>query len=274
MSFPNLDLFLWAACFIGEIILTAVLAARGRARQFPIFTALIGFNLVQDVVAFHVYRLANGHTYFLVFWSMAVVDIALQFGVVYEIARTVFGQRAFGSVYLRRPVFFFTLLAIVMAGFLSWYASPPTGDFTEAIVIRARLFIAVVLMEMFLTTAVFSSRGLKWRYHAFRIIYGLSLYNFVEVLVQAQQSYLGNPGSSYLDLERLRVVMYLCCLIFWIAYLWKDEPELPPFTEEMWQEFQKVYNAFLSEMEFLRSIMNAPRRRNKQQRINAPTKES
>jgi hypothetical protein len=86
----NLDLLLWVAGFFGHLALLLTLLLRKRARMFPVFTTLIVLNVTRTIVLFLINREGTKATYFYTFWSLAFADVALQFGVVYELASKVF----------------------------------------------------------------------------------------------------------------------------------------------------------------------------------------
>ncbi len=90
MHLSGIDLFFWAAGFIVHLVLLFVLFYRHRARVFPFFTALILLNVVRTVVLYLVLHYGSKDGYFYTFWSLAVLDVVAQLGVVYEVASRVF----------------------------------------------------------------------------------------------------------------------------------------------------------------------------------------
>jgi lipid-A-disaccharide synthase-like uncharacterized protein len=81
MNLSKVDLLFWAMSFIGHLALLFVLLFRGRFRNLPIFTALITLNVVRTIVLFLIRRHNAQSTYFYTFWSMAIFDVGLQFGM-------------------------------------------------------------------------------------------------------------------------------------------------------------------------------------------------
>jgi hypothetical protein len=86
MNLSHLDLLFWAMSFIGNVALLLVLLLRGRFRNLPIFTALITLNVVRTIALFLIRRHNAQSMYFYTFWSLAVLDVGLQFAIVYELS--------------------------------------------------------------------------------------------------------------------------------------------------------------------------------------------
>src|ERR1700689_4401083 len=89
MDLSLLDRALWAASFIGHAVLLLVLVVKGRWKTFPVFTSLIGFNILRDILLFSIYRHGSAQLYATVYWSAAILDLALQVSLVFEMARIV-----------------------------------------------------------------------------------------------------------------------------------------------------------------------------------------
>src|ERR1700761_7759182 len=90
MALTHLDLLLWGTGFAANAALLFVLGYRRQWILFPFFTALILLNVVRSIVLFFVLHYWTAHAYFYVYWSLALLDTALQLAVVYEIASKVF----------------------------------------------------------------------------------------------------------------------------------------------------------------------------------------
>lgn len=90
MNLSEIDLLFWAMSFIGNLVLAFVLIFRGRFRNFPIFTALIILNVARTIALFVIRWHHAQSTYFYTFWALAIVDVGLQLGIVYELSSKVF----------------------------------------------------------------------------------------------------------------------------------------------------------------------------------------
>ena len=90
MHLTGLDLLFWAASFFGHVALLVVLFLRRRARTFPLFTTFICANILRTISLYLIARFGTKATYFYTYWYLAIFDVGLQLGVVYELASSIF----------------------------------------------------------------------------------------------------------------------------------------------------------------------------------------
>jgi hypothetical protein len=236
MHLTGLDLFLWAASFVGHVTLMAVLWIRHRVRAFPFFTTLIGANILRTIVLFVISHRGARATYFYTYWSLAVLDLVLQLCVVYEIASGVFRPLGGWAIDAKRGLIWLGCLSIGIAAALAWLASPPTVLWLQSTIIRGNLFSAALMSELFVGMIALSvTVGLPWKTHITRIAQGLGAYSIIDVLVEAAHGYfgMGKDTRTYSDLSRARIAVYLACTVYWIVMLWKDAPEPRKLPDQM-----------------------------------------
>ena len=89
MHFSAADKILWAVGFVSTALLLAVLLARSRWREFPVFTAYAAFGVTRTIALFFIYSHGWRTLYAAVYWSALLLDFALQLGIAVEIARIV-----------------------------------------------------------------------------------------------------------------------------------------------------------------------------------------
>ena len=63
MNFSVIQNVLWAASFAANVALLFVLVLKKRTREFPVFTAWIGFLSAEMAVLFLIYRWGSAHLY-------------------------------------------------------------------------------------------------------------------------------------------------------------------------------------------------------------------
>ena len=90
MHLTGLDFFFSAAGFLENLGLLCVLWHRRLAKKFPFFTALAILSVIRTIALYFVLRHGTKDSYFYTYWSLAILDVALQLGIVYEIASRVF----------------------------------------------------------------------------------------------------------------------------------------------------------------------------------------
>lgn len=234
MTVSGPDRLFWAAGLLGHVVLLAVLFARGRARQFPVFTALIAASVLRTVVLFFA-RGSAVHTYFSLYWTLAIIiDVLLQSAVVYEMATHVFRPLGRWAPDARRGMTWLVVSSLVLAGLLAALAAPANTRTPEKWVARGSFFSSAVMSELFVGMVVLSvTVGLPWRTHVARISHGLGAFSLFDVLIEAGHTLYGAAYHARADviLTHVRMLLYLGCLAYWIVTLWRDAPaprELPP----------------------------------------------
>lgn len=228
MHLTDLDLVFWAAGFLSHIILLFVLWLRHRARTFPLFAALIATDVVRTVVLYLVLHFDTRHSYFVTYWSLAVLDFVLQLAVVYEMFSQVFRPLGEWAQDVRNGILWLVCGSLVVASWLTWLAVPQTRYWVQTVVIRGSLFSSALMSELFVGMIALSvTAGLPWKTHVARISQGLGVYSVVDVLIEGGHSYSGLADGSkiYIVLSHLRMFTYLVCVVYWIVMLWQEAPE-------------------------------------------------
>ena len=236
MHLSGLDLFFWVAGIVGHIILLFVLVRRKRASHYPIFTALVVADVLRSVVLSWVLDYGTSAQYYDSYWSLAIVDSALQLGVIYELAAGTFRPLNSWARDVRPTLIALTLASLAVAATLTLLATPPTQRWIQAVVIKGNFFSEICISELFIGISVLSViSGLPMRTHAARISQGFGVYSIIDMGIEAGHSYFGLSGNdqSYVVLSHFRMLAYLGCLCFWIATLWQDEPASLTLTDEM-----------------------------------------
>ena len=256
MQLTGLDLFFWAAGLLGHMVLLCVLLLRRRAAQFPFFTGLIGANIVRTLVLYTALHHGPKLAYFYTYWSLALVDLALQLCVAFEITSMVFRPLGTWAPDVRHRSLWLVCGSTVIASGLTWLASPPTNTWRQLIVIRGSLFAAALMGELFVgMTALSVSLGLPWRTHVARIAQGLGVYSIVTILIEGAHSLIGlsNGTRIFNALSHFRIGMYLVCLGYWTVTLWREAPRPKQVSEQMRAQLYALQTRLAYELEGIRS---------------------
>jgi hypothetical protein len=235
----DLDRLLWALCLAGHVILLAVLLLRRRAAVFPIFTTLIAVNIFRTVLLYFTLRLGTSETYFYTYWTLAVVDVALQLAVAYELATHVFQPLGAWAPDVRRSFLVIGIVSVLIALSLTWLGAPPTHKPRLAIILRGEFFSSVVLSELLVAMVAMSvTLGLPWRTHVARLAQGLGVYSTFGILTDAAHSYFGSSRGNglYKSLAQFQIVLYLACLGYWTVTLARKEPAPRKLPEHLHEE--------------------------------------
>lgn len=233
MHLSGFDLFAWAAIFFGQVLVLFVLFVRGRARLFPLFTALIAEGAVATAVRYLVFLHFSFRAYQYCYWLLGILDEVLQLFVLYEIAVHVFCPTGAWARDVRKTFLGFAGASTIVALLLTWLANPVAPHRIQAFILRSNFFTAALMSELFVGTVVLSSTvGLPWKTHAARIAQGLGAYSIVCVGLGIINNFIGLSRGIHIfkQLSDLRSIVWMICEGYWITTLWKEAPaprELP-----------------------------------------------
>ena len=256
MHLSGLDLLFWAVGFVGHFILLLVLWIRQRARVFPIFTALIGLNIARTIALALIQQYGTRRGYFYTYWCLAILDVALQLGVVYEMTSRVFRPLGEWADDVRRAILWWIAGSVAVAAGLTLIPTPPTRLWMQVVMIKGSFFSAALLSELFVgMIALSATAGLPWKTHVARISQALGVYSIFTVLIESGNSYFGlrSDTRAYLELTHVRMGLYLGCVAYWIVMLWRDAPPGREMTERMRRQLAAINAGAALDLQELRS---------------------
>ena len=245
MSFSLLSIVLWAASFLGNAALLAVLVFRRRVSAAPWFTAWIMFHLAWTLTLFGVYRAGTKHLYAVVYWVGAFLDLALQVSVVLEVAAYVYRRGGTWVSGAKRRLITSGVCSVVAALLMSWAMTPASTSRLDALQARADLGATVVIALFFTTVMVISHQlGLSWRGLILREGYGIAVWSVFAFITDTLHGYW-RTAPYFKLLDQVQIIGYLGVLGYWIAVFWlPDAPPLVPSLEE-----KKSIESFLKGLE-------------------------
>ena len=256
MNVPVLDQILWAAGFAGNTVLLLVLLVCKRWKAFPVFTAWIGFNSLRTIFLFFIYRHGSEHTYAFAYWAASCLDLALQIGIIFELARNVLTLKPAG-IWIQDARKMFLLLAVlgaavavIIAYFIKPSASSPIAFWLE----KGNLFSSMLIVELVVSMMFASTHlGLVRNSHVMQIGEGLAVWAAVALLSEGAYSHFG-PNWHGLVLDKIRILTYQCVTIYWIISLWRPEPERRTLSPEMQLRLDSLHQQLQSELSSIRKI--------------------
>lgn len=245
---------LWAAGFVEHAALLFVLIAKRRWKTFPVFTAWIGFMMARTILLFAIYRYGSAALYKNVYWSAAFLEVALQVGIVFEMARVVLKPT---GTWVRDARNMFLLMggvgAVVAAGIAyGIHPSEPStlGLWRE----RANLFSIMLTVEIFISMAFASTHlGLVWSSHVMRIGQGWAIWAVIALIIEGLVSHFGADWHG-IALDNVRILTYQAVTIFWMVTLWRPEPERRTLSARMQSYLDNLHQQLQTD---LRSVSNA-----------------
>jgi hypothetical protein len=256
MRLTGFDLLFWAAGFGAHLILLSVLWIRRRFTVFPVFTAFIVANVLRTAALSLVQIYGTRASYFYTYWSLAVLDTALQLCVVYEMYSLTFRPLGRWARDLRGAFMWLVTGSIAVAAGLTWLAAPHARLWMQVVIIKGGFFSSAWMSELFVGMVVLAvNAGLPWKTHVARISQGLGVFSIFDVLIEAGHSYLGLERDSltYTALSHFRMTIYLFCLVYWIVMLWRNAPDSKKLSDKMRGQLLQLQNIVDSDLEKIRA---------------------
>jgi hypothetical protein len=235
---------LWTLTFAGLLVLLVVLLGRDRVRRFPWFTAamvMMALRMVASRLLFGRLAPIVSSEVFLVMSDIASIIALL---VVVEMAR-----RSFAGA--RRRTWVIATLIVLTVGvaiLVEWgpWPSPKTLFAASTLAFlrmmqlfaqKADLLSDLLTVQLGLLVLLFGRRfKAGWRSHPQQIVIGLSTASISQLAVRViwQQIALHATIHSQAEYQRVMAlqdkiyhansVVYLSALVWWIVWLWFDEP--------------------------------------------------
>jgi hypothetical protein len=235
---------LWTLTFAAQLVLLVVLLGRDRVRRYPWFTAsiaLFALRLLAEV-------LLAGRMAVLplqeIFLSLADVAAIVGLLVVVEIAR-----RAFVGI-RPRPLILGLAATLAVAGvvLVKWGPWPEWAELADKSVLgvlhmmqllaqKTNMLVDLLTVELGLLVVLFGRRfKAGWGSHTQKIAIGLSTVSMAWLAVQGTWQFLAQTVHPQTQQEYERImdlgaklvnankVVYLAALVWWIVWLWLDEP--------------------------------------------------
>lgn len=212
------DLFLWVAGFAGECMLLFILWRRGQAAEYPLFSSFIFFNALRTIFLACVWRYSLVALYKQAYWQLLFVDTALQLALVIEIARKVFSRNGSWRPDIRGPLFVSTGACFAIAISLTCFQPTSASYLPQKMIIKGNFLSALLLTGLLVVMLVVSTRaGLNWKTPAAAIGIGMSVWSFLDVLVELMNTSSGLNSHDHLNAvaQTARKISFLCCLGYW-----------------------------------------------------------
>jgi len=233
MNFTNLDNILWAAGFLGHVALLVIMFAKGRAREFPVFTSLLAYQVLETAILFLIWRYGSAHAYFLGYWILSPGDYAFQIALIFEIARHVLRPTGTWVRDARTSFLLWAALGTVVAAALSLALAPPGIKGFNLWSARLTVFTSLLTCEVFLAMSAAANRlGLLWRSHVMALGEGLTVWASIALLSNIVHFALGWKHHFVL-FDHIEMLVYLGALVFWMVAFWRPERRRSALSDEM-----------------------------------------
>ncbi|SPE28980.1 membrane hypothetical protein [Candidatus Sulfotelmatomonas gaucii] len=235
---------LWTLTFAGLLVLLVVLLGRNRAQRFPWFTAamvMMALCMVASRLLFGRMSPLVSSQIFLVLSDIATIIALL---VVVEIARRAF-KGAKRNAWIAATLITLALASVVLVEWGPW-PSPKTMfaastlaamRFMQLFSQKGDLLADLLIVELGVLVVLFGRRfSAGWRSHPQQIAIGLSTVSISQLTVRVVWQHIAMHTTIHSQVEYDRVMslqgkiyhannaIYLAALVWWIIWLWFDEP--------------------------------------------------
>jgi hypothetical protein len=228
-----LDNKLWLATVVTELAIVALLAYRRVWRTLPVFCIFCVWGLLSDAGNYIVQQYF-AQSYTTVYFIETIVDSALEFSVLVELAWSVLRPI---RASLSRKTLLVVAVLIVAAGVALWPFSgirdlghyPPIWrDLVH--LQQTTSFLRVLFFMLLAGCSQLLSIG--WRDRELQVATGLGFYSIVSMAVTVLQSHQG-MGQQYVHLNQFVSASYVLSLAYWAFSFATKEAERREFTPQM-----------------------------------------
>ena len=252
MTVPLTALVLWAAGFIVHAALLTVLIWRGHWKRFPIFTVLMGYNALRTVVLASLWRFGTLHEYARAYWIASYIDLALQLGIIYELARVVFRPAGQWVQEGRKMFVLLGVLGAAAAAVIACKMHPGNPHSLNSWLEAGNLFSAMLILELVASMLFSSARlGLVGTSYVMRLAQGWSIWAIADLIAEGAYSHFGQSKPAF---DYLRTGTYFCVTIYWIITLWRPEPKRRTIDPELQAYLESLQGQLQSELKRVSSL--------------------
>ena len=245
---------LWAAGFLEHAALLIVLIIRRRWKTFPVFTVLIGFSTFRTLILVTIYKYGSPAQYSYVYWGASFLDVALQIGIIYELARIILKPTGTWVHDARKMFWLYGAVGAIIAAAIAYGINPSAPATLEFWTEKGMLFSAMLTLELCATMLFASAHlGLIGGSHVMRLGQGWAIWAVAALITEGAYSHFG-PGRVGNTLDYVRTLTYFGVTIYWIITLWRPEPKRRTLSPEMQAYLQSLHTQLQSELKHVSSI--------------------
>ncbi len=227
MAMSAYNLFVFSGP-VADTCLIAVLLRKGRAKVFPLFTALVIFDLISTLIFVFFRTLGSNRT---VYGVLDAISVALQIAVVLELLRHLIPREDQLGLKARAIFRYLSLAGLSIAAVVAAILNPPGISGPALYELRADIFTGLVVCETVIAIMIAAQQvGLGWRNHLIAIAQGLMVWALLLVAVEGFGPYLNFHNAVYNKLYYVRSITYLGTLAYWSVALWREEPARKPIS--------------------------------------------
>jgi hypothetical protein len=220
---------------VAEAVLILVLIRNRVFRTLPAFSLFVCWSFLSDVLFFSLQSLPAA-TYFKLYEVQMVIDAAMLFAVMVELAWSVLRPI---RASLPKHAWIGIVVFVALVGALLWpiagFTLPvnqlaPTG----LVFFRLQQTFAIMRVVVFLAMAGLSQLlSIGWRNRELQVATGLGFYSIVSLAVSILHTHQSAGTQQYHWLDQAITASYLVALAYWVFSFATKEAERRAFTPQM-----------------------------------------
>jgi hypothetical protein len=193
----------------------------------------MGFDAAVSPILYSIILYGSPNWYKPIYYLASLIDVVLQFAVIWEITRIVMRPTGSWVRDARKQFILWGAAGILLAAALPWLMTPPAPSFIDRLMVRGNLCASLVTCELIAVVTWTSNRlGLGWRNHVMALGNGWTIWALVAIMVDGLHSYFG-AERYFRDLEHLRIFASLGVFAYWMVQFWLEEPVRKPISPEL-----------------------------------------
>ena len=231
----SLDATLWLAYIAIEAVLVGLMVYRCMGRLLAFFLAYCIWDLLSNCGGFasaHIFH-SSYSGYLTIYLAETIIDSALQFGVLVELAWSVL--RPIRPSLPRTSLLIIAVL-ILGLGALIWpftvFSTLPHYSLEFRSVLYLQRTVSILRILVFLVIAGCSQwLSIGWRDRELQVATGLGFYSLISLAVSIVEPHL-STSAQYVRLNQFQIASFLCALLYWIASFVQKEEVRQEFTPQ------------------------------------------
>jgi len=224
-----------------QACLCLLLLFRRSYREFPIFSALIGFSVISSLIGLAV---SNTRFYSNVYWAIEAGSVFLTFFALQESVRSIF-RNFLGMRWFRRLFPGIGFLMITIAVLRVALTPRPAHSLFTATVLALEIGVGFLQFGIFsLVILLVRIFHLKWRQHPIGIVLGFGIIAAGSLVAFLLRSEFGTKLDPVVRI--VLPIAYIIAVAAWLATFLKREPSQPATSwvseltpEQMITEFRR-----------------------------------
>jgi hypothetical protein len=234
----------WLGSLSLEVVLVFSILRHGIQRRFPVFFSYILFDIIREIVLPFTYFLSpqRSNNYYYAYWISVPIEYTLTFFIVLEVFAYIFRAHMKISRSAIHAFIGFGIFLFITSLILIFRPDIPTNTISGIILTLNRSISLLMSGLLFFMWAYSSRIGFTMRDHVWGIVFGLGFYSSISLIAAAIHATTGRvrPGI----LAALPHLAYLASTVIWNLYLFREEPEVPPLTDEELAEYFNLIRGY------------------------------